>query len=177
VAGSGDRAGFKASETTLQIGELIELAGKPWKRRSVAQFEAKLSGWDYEAQRLAAITGVTEAFLAVLAAQERVSLLEKTVELAEKVLQAVANRVAAGRESPIERTKASVSHFRSPFQGGRGTGRSQCPDRGERTSLPDRCQAKIRGRFGQTRRGFGTPGFAPTQGAPQRQSECSPGRL
>jgi len=109
VAGSGDRAGFKGSETTLQIGQLIELGGKPWKRRNVAQFEAKLSGWDYEAQRLAVITEVTEAFLAVLAAQERVSLLEKTVELAEKVLQAVAKRVAAGRESPLERTKASVA--------------------------------------------------------------------
>jgi cobalt-zinc-cadmium efflux system outer membrane protein len=107
VGGSGGRSGFDGAETTIQLGQLIELAGKPAKRKRVASLESELAAWDYEAMRLDVLTGVAFAFVQVLGMQERLALTEELVQLSEGVLGAVSQRVEAGKDSPVEKTRVS----------------------------------------------------------------------
>ena len=109
VGGTGARSGFGGAQTTIQLGQLIELAGKPSKRKRVASLESKLAGWDYEAKRLDVLTEVAHAFVRVLATQERLKLAEELVELSEQILNTVTQRVEAGKDSPVEKTKAQVA--------------------------------------------------------------------
>jgi cobalt-zinc-cadmium efflux system outer membrane protein len=109
VGGTGERSGFDSAETSIQLGQLIELAGKPAKRKKVASLERELAGWDYEAKRLNVLTDVAHAFVAVLAAQDRLKLAEELVQLSEGILDTVTKRVEAGKDSPVEQTKAQVA--------------------------------------------------------------------
>lgn len=107
--GTGDRRSFNSSETTVQLGQLIELAEKRTKRIRLADVEKDLSLWDYRSKRLDVMNEVTRAFIEVLAAQERLALKEELVRLSEKARQAVAQKVQAGKDSPVDETKAMVA--------------------------------------------------------------------
>jgi outer membrane protein, heavy metal efflux system len=107
-AGSGELQGFQGAEITIHLSQLIELAGKRGKRVRVAALERDLTAWDYEATRLDVLTQVTQAFVEVLSIQERLALSAELVRLAEQVRSTVAERVKAGKVSPVEETKASV---------------------------------------------------------------------
>jgi len=109
VGGTDGRSGFDGAETTLQLGHLIELAGKPAKRKRVASLESELAAWDYEAKRLDVLTEVTFAFVQVLGTQKRLALAEELVQLSEGILDTVNRRVDAGKDSPVEKTKAQVA--------------------------------------------------------------------
>jgi cobalt-zinc-cadmium efflux system outer membrane protein len=107
-AGSGELQGFQGAEITIHLQQLIELAGKRRKRARVAALERDLTAWDYEAARLDVLTQVTQAFVEVLSAQEHLMLNTELVRLAEQVFSTVAERVKAGKVSPVEETKAGV---------------------------------------------------------------------
>ena len=109
VGGTGGRSDFDGTETTIQLGQLIELAGKPAKRKRVASLESELAAWDYEARRLDVFTEVAFATVQVLGAQERLVLAEELVQLSEGVLDTVNRRVDAGKDSPVEKIKAQVA--------------------------------------------------------------------
>ena len=109
IAGSGPFRSFDEAETTLQLGQLIETAGKRQKRRRVARGEQDLAGWDYETLRLDVFTETTRRFVAVLAAQEELRLAEERLRLADAVLDTVRVRVREGAASPVERTRARVA--------------------------------------------------------------------
>jgi cobalt-zinc-cadmium efflux system outer membrane protein len=108
-AGSGALKSFDASQTTIQIGQVLELAGKREKRVAAAAAEKKLAQLDYEAKRLEVMNQVTRAFIDVLAAQEQRDLADGLVQLAQKVQEAVRQRVDAGKDSPVEQAKAEVA--------------------------------------------------------------------
>jgi len=107
--GSGESRGFDRAETTVQLGQLIELAGKRLKRRRVAALERDLAGWDYEIRRLEVFTEVVQAFVNVNVGQERLSLADELLLLAEESLASVAKQVKAGGTSPVEETRAEVA--------------------------------------------------------------------
>src|SRR4030043_718524 len=107
--GSRNFRGFNVTETTIQLSQLIELGGKRSKRRYVATLESNLANWDYEAKRADVLSGVTKAFIEVLAAQERLALTEELVSLSEQVFNTISARVTAGKVSPVEETKAGVA--------------------------------------------------------------------
>ncbi|MHC4639221.1 MAG: TolC family protein, partial [Planctomycetota bacterium] len=109
VGGTGERSGFDGAETTIALGQLIELAGKRTKRKRLASLESRLAGWDYEAKRLNVLTEVAHAFVEVLAAQDRLKLAEELVQLSGQILDTVTKRVEAGKDSPVEKTKAQVA--------------------------------------------------------------------
>jgi cobalt-zinc-cadmium efflux system outer membrane protein len=109
IGGSGGRSGFDGAETTIQLGQLIELAGKRPKRTRLAALEKDLADWDYESKRLDVMNQVAQAFVDVLAAQGRLALLKELVDLSEQVHIAVEQRVKAGKDSPVEGTKAKVA--------------------------------------------------------------------
>ena len=96
-AGSGALRGFQSAEITIHLSQLIELAGKRQKRTRVAALERDLVAWDYEATRIEVLTEVTQAFVEVLSAQQRLRLNLELVRLAEQVLRTAA-RAGQGRQ-------------------------------------------------------------------------------
>lgn len=107
--GTDERYGFDASETSIKIGQLIELADKRSKRTHLADIEKDLAELDFKSKRLDVISDVAGAFIDVLAAQEKLDLSKELVDLSEKVYSTVAERVRAGRDSPVEETKAKIA--------------------------------------------------------------------
>jgi cobalt-zinc-cadmium efflux system outer membrane protein len=108
-AGSGALRGVDSAEITIHLSQLIEVAGKRRKRTRVAALERDLVAWDYEATRVDILTQTTQAFVEVLSTQDRLRLNMELVRLAEQVLHTVAERVKAGKVSPVEETKARVA--------------------------------------------------------------------
>ena len=107
--GTGVFGGLDEAETTVQLGQLVELGGKRSKRKRAAALDRDLAGWDYEIGRIQVFTETSKAFVDVLVAQKRTELNEEFVRLAEQVLDVVAERVRAGKVSPIEEVKARVA--------------------------------------------------------------------
>lgn len=109
VASSGAFRRFDEAETTIQLGQSIDLAGKRRKRARVASLERDLAGWDYKAKRADVLAETRKTFVEVLSAQESLALTQELLRLAERTFETVSARVQAGKVSPIEETKAGVA--------------------------------------------------------------------
>jgi cobalt-zinc-cadmium efflux system outer membrane protein len=109
AGGAGQRSDFDGAETTIQLSQLIELGDKRSKRIKLASLEKELAGWDYEAKRLDVFTEVAKAFTEVLAAQQGVELTRELLQVSEELVDTVTKRVNAGKDSPLEQTKAIVA--------------------------------------------------------------------
>jgi len=96
------------SEQVVQVSQPIEFWGRPGKRRDVAEQDRALASWDYEAARLDVVTQTTQAFIGLVAAEERVHLAQELVRLSEEVFQTVSRQVATGEVSPVEKERARV---------------------------------------------------------------------
>lgn len=96
-------------QTTVQLGQLIELGGKRASRVEVASAELNVAGWDYEVRRIELLSLVSQIFIEVLSAQKRVELMGERVALAERSAAAVKEKVKAGKAAPVEETKAKVT--------------------------------------------------------------------
>lgn len=106
--GAGPRKEFNAAETSIYLSQLIELGGDRAARRRLAGWENHVANADYEAERLAVLADVTLGFIDVLAAQESHILAEDLHRISQETLDVVAERVKAGKVSPLEETKASI---------------------------------------------------------------------
>ncbi|MHC4226361.1 MAG: TolC family protein [Planctomycetota bacterium] len=106
---TSERSGFDGAESAIKITQPIELGQKRARRTTLASLERELAEWDYKTKQLDVTREVTEAFVAVLASQERLALTEELVGVAEQAHNAVTQRVEAGRDSPIEQTKSAVA--------------------------------------------------------------------
>jgi cobalt-zinc-cadmium efflux system outer membrane protein len=110
IGGTGSiTKGARASESTLQLSQLIELGGKRAKRLRLAGLERELTGWDYEVKRLDVLTEAKKAFVDVVATAERLAFTADLLRLAEHVQRTVSARVQAGKVSPIEETRTRVT--------------------------------------------------------------------
>jgi cobalt-zinc-cadmium efflux system outer membrane protein len=107
-AGQDNLRDFDAAETTIAFTQLVELGDKRNKRRQMAGLEKDLADWDYQSEKLDVLAATARAFVQVLVAQEKVSLNEELLTLAEKTAVTVGERVAAGKVSPMENTRAQV---------------------------------------------------------------------
>ncbi len=116
VGGQSTAGAFDASETTVLLSQTIETGGKRGKRRKVAGIGSDIVGWDYESKRLEILSGTKAAFFDLLAAQERAALSRETFALADRFFEVVAERVKAGKVSPLEESKASVSRSLSEIR-------------------------------------------------------------
>lgn len=108
IGGSGPMRQFDGAETTLLLNQLIEVGGKRQKREHVASLDKKIAGWDYEGKRIAVFSDVTKAYVAVLSAQQRLKLNAELLQLSEELVETVTGRVQAGKDAPLEETKAQV---------------------------------------------------------------------
>jgi cobalt-zinc-cadmium efflux system outer membrane protein len=107
-AGTGDFGGFDGAQTTLLLGQLVELGGKRAARIELAAAERDLAAWDYEARRIDVLANATVASVDVLAAQERHRLAEGALELARSLREVAGLRSRAGLASPAEEIRAGV---------------------------------------------------------------------
>jgi outer membrane protein, heavy metal efflux system len=102
----GSGGDVEATQVTVGLTQLVELAGKRGKRRSLARLEGRLAGWDYERARRDTVAKTLKAFVAGLLAQERVALAERLHTLARDALGAVRKQVDAGAASPGDLARA-----------------------------------------------------------------------
>ncbi len=112
-AGSGGLAGARAMETTLSLSQVIELGGKRMARRRVGDATAQLEAWDYEVRRLDVLSKTAGDYVDLLAAYRRAQIAREVEALAQRVFEAVDDRVRAGKVSPLERTRAGVELARA----------------------------------------------------------------
>jgi cobalt-zinc-cadmium efflux system outer membrane protein len=108
IGGSGDLSGFRASEFTVSIGQLIELAGKRDKRTRTAAFRSDLAAWDYETKKLDVFTETVIQYIRLIGVQEQIVLNEELVSVSEKLYQAVNRLVKAGKISPAELSRTRI---------------------------------------------------------------------
>ena len=95
-------------QTTIQLSQLVELGGKRGARRGIATAQRDLATMDYEAARLDLLTRVAESFVDVVSSQGSVALAHDALEIAQRLHEAIAARVAAGVVSPLEETKSGM---------------------------------------------------------------------
>jgi cobalt-zinc-cadmium efflux system outer membrane protein len=114
--GRGERRSLDAAETTVHVGQPLELGGKRAKRTRVAALDKDLVQWDYQAARLDVLREVARAFATALAAQERLALTERLLELSSQAQSAAAQRVQAGRDSPVDVLQADVALLESRIE-------------------------------------------------------------
>lgn len=107
--GTGSVEGFKGTETTVLLSQIIPLGGKLSKRRRLGELNTALSGWDYEAAKLDIYTATAKTFTDVLAAQAELDLTRELVRLAERVYETVSEQASAGQISPIQEKRAKVA--------------------------------------------------------------------
>ncbi|MDR2298221.1 MAG: TolC family protein [Comamonas sp.] len=95
--------------SSLQWNQPIEIGGKRAARMKVAEHGVELARAELDTARAALRADVRAAFVNLLAAQQRVQLNEKTLEIAAQARDAAAKRVTAGKAAPLEETKAQVA--------------------------------------------------------------------
>jgi cobalt-zinc-cadmium efflux system outer membrane protein len=101
--------GSSLSQTTIQLSQLIELAGKRSARVREAKFGRELAKLDYETKRLDVLKKTAQAFVELLSAQERVRLAQENVDLASGLIPDIRKRIEAGKASAIEQTRSEVA--------------------------------------------------------------------
>ncbi len=109
IGDSGERNGFDSAESTIQINQTIELGSKSQKREKVASLEKELTQFNYKIAKLEILSETTKAFLQVLNAQEQLKLSNELLKLAIESFESVEKRVDAGKDSPLEKTRASIA--------------------------------------------------------------------
>ena len=109
IAGSGTFANGRRSQTTLQLGQLIELGGKRRARVGEARLGRDLAAFAYETKKREVFVKTAGSFVDVLAGQRRVKVAEELVSLATSFIPAVVKRVEAGKASDLEKTRFDVA--------------------------------------------------------------------
>ncbi|SMO82494.1 TolC family protein [Fodinibius sediminis] len=123
VGGSGPFEGLDNREITIRLGQKILLGADRLKAKRLAGYNRQLAGWDYETQRLDVLTGVTQAYISALEAQQQWNQQQALVTLAEELFHSISAQVDAGKVSPIAATRAKVelSRVRIDLKNARST--------------------------------------------------------
>lgn len=97
-----------AEENTVGINQTYEFGSKRNARADAERSEIPLIENECARARLDIIEEVSQAFVALVGAQEKLALARESHETARKLADSVSERVAAGAISPIEETRAKV---------------------------------------------------------------------
>jgi cobalt-zinc-cadmium efflux system outer membrane protein len=96
-------------EGTFQITQRLELGGKRAMRVQAAEKEKQVAGRDLQVKKNKLMAETSLAFADVLVNQERLSNQRELTGLARRSYATVVDRVAAGKVSPVEQTRATVA--------------------------------------------------------------------
>ncbi len=114
--GRTSNSGFKESELTLYVSQMIELGGKRARRIALEEQGIQVALWDYEVERANAIAQTRQTFIGVLAAQENLALRRRLAQVAGEATQTVQVRVESGKDSPILRDRAEIEHAQARIE-------------------------------------------------------------
>lgn len=95
--------------TTAQLSQTIELGGKRQARLALAQGEAALAQAELAVRRRETRAEVIAAYYAVLVAARQQQVARDLAGLARRAVDVATRRVAAGKVSPIDATKARLA--------------------------------------------------------------------
>lgn len=112
-AGSGAASGVRSLQTTLSLSQIIELGDKRRLRVANAEASRDLGAIARQAQQLDVLAEVSRRFVAVIEAQESLTLAQRSVALSEDALRAIEARVQAARSPEAERSRARVARLRA----------------------------------------------------------------
>ena len=102
--------------TTTMLNIPLELGGKRVARVNAAQRSRDLAQVELANAKAQVRSSAIAAWFAVLAAQERSQLAAGSAELAASAAQAVSRRVAAGKVSPVDATRAKVDEANAQLE-------------------------------------------------------------
>lgn len=106
--GSGSLSGADGIETTIALSQQILLSDKRRKQVDVAVFESDLAAWDAERKRLDLYAEVHNAFNQLLITQADIDAKTELLRLSESLLETTEQRIAAGKISPAEASRAEI---------------------------------------------------------------------
>ena len=109
VAGSGPFSGFNATETTVAIGQRLEIGGKHKARTAVARADISVARLRLVLARADLIQDVKFRFADAVAADGRVRLAQDTLDLNRELLRVATALVDAGREPPLRALRAQTA--------------------------------------------------------------------
>jgi cobalt-zinc-cadmium efflux system outer membrane protein len=96
-------------ETTVLFNQPIELGGKRPARIQAAERGRDAASAALNVKRAEVRATVITAFFDVVGAQERLRLAQESGQLAQRATDVASRRVAAGKVSPVEETRARVA--------------------------------------------------------------------
>lgn len=108
IGGSGNYRRFKGAETKVTVSQALTTGGKTGKRKQVRRACMRATEYALADLRLRVRAQTTKFFFAVLAAQKENELARQNLDLAERFLRTVEQRVGAGKDSPIKEIQAGV---------------------------------------------------------------------
>ncbi len=94
---------------TFELSQLVELGGKRRARMELAERDSRLAIAAASVARAELRADVTAAYFNALGVQERGRLAQTSLDIASKARAAAEKRVAAGRVSPVELSRAKVA--------------------------------------------------------------------
>jgi cobalt-zinc-cadmium efflux system outer membrane protein len=100
---------FRSTESTLQLSQRLELGNKRVLRVRAGEMEKVVAGKGLELKKSQLIEESAMAFAEILAGQERLANQQELSQLARQAHAIVVERVAAGKVSPVEQTRATVT--------------------------------------------------------------------
>lgn len=109
VLGTGALSGVKGLETTLQLSQVVDLAGSLARRIETATASRELADADYEAQRIDVFALVARRFTETAADAQRLVTARAARELGAETVAAAQARVEAAKASPLELAKARTA--------------------------------------------------------------------
>ena len=117
-AGSGEFNAFDSAELTVALSSVIEMGDKRSARIGLVSKSRALLNAEKEVSALNLMAQVTEKYVEVLAAQQRVILAENALSLAQETLEIVSqrNRAGATPEAEVKRSKAVIAQANLTLQ-------------------------------------------------------------
>lgn len=116
ILGTNRISTFDDSEITLQLGTVLELGEKRARRVDAARVERDLLLTQSDAERLDVLAEVTRRFIRLATAQEERLLAQRRLDLVNRTLDAVDQRVKAGRSPVLESRNAAVAQNRAQLE-------------------------------------------------------------
>jgi cobalt-zinc-cadmium efflux system outer membrane protein len=107
--GTGELSGVKGLETTLQLSQVIDLAGSLKNRVVTANASLAVTDADYEAKRIEVFAEVARRFTESAAGRVELDTAIEARILHEQTVEAVQVRVDAGQTTPMELNKARIA--------------------------------------------------------------------
>ena len=109
IAGTGAFQGLQSTETTLAVGQRLELGGKRRARVEAARAETTVASIRAEIARADLTFSVRQRFIDAVAARQRLRLAEQALERSRELARIANVLVEVGRDPPLRALRAQAN--------------------------------------------------------------------